>query len=233
MSRKKLVSTRPKSTDVFDVYLREDDEDRRSLRVSLVVAALVHLVLLWVTLPAMSGPEIPDAEEPNVIVLAQTPKWKKPPPPPPPDVQKEVLEIPMPDETPHDEEPIEFDVVIPEQLPVVTDPFDFDIPDAPPVKEPVGPVQVGGEIERPERLVNVEPRYPEIARKARIEGIVILEAVLSKDGSVKDLKVLRGQPFQLTEAALDAVKQWRYSVSTLNGKPVEVKMTVTVIFSLS
>lgn len=233
MSRKKLDSTRPKSTDVFDLYLREDDEDRRSLRVSLVVAALVHLVLLWVTLPAMSGPEIPDAEQPNVIQLAPTPKWKKPPPPPPPDVQREVREIPMPDETPHDEEPIEFDAAIPDPDPVLTDPFDFDIPDAPPVKEPVGPVLVGGDVDRPERIHYVDPVYPEIARRVRKEGIVILDAIIAKDGSVKDLKVLKGQPFQLTEAALDAVKQWRYSVSTLNGKPVEVKMTVTVVFRLS
>lgn len=221
------------STDVFDLYLREDDEDRRSLRISLFVAALVHIVLLSVTLPAMSGPVIPDAEEPDVILLSPTPRWKKPPPPPPPEHRQEAREVPMPDDTPDDPEPIVLDEVIPTPDPLMSDTLDLAIPDAPPPMEPEGPVLVGGEIERPERVHYVDPEYPEIARKVRKEGPVILEAIIAKDGRVKDLKVLKSQPFQLTEAALEAVRQWRYSVSTLNGKPVEVKMTVTVIFSLS
>ena len=226
-------STRPTSRDVFDVYLREDDEDRRSLRVSLVVAVIFHLALLWVTLPAMSGPEIPEAEKPKVVMLTPTPKWKKPPPQPPETPKQDVREIPMPDDTPHEEEQIVLDEPPPPVQDRTTDIIDLHIPDAPPIMEPDGPVIAGGEVERPERVHYVDPLYPEIARRARIDGTVILEAIIAKDGTVKDLKVLKGRPFQLTEAALAAVKQWRYSVSTLNGKPVEVKMTVTVIFNLS
>lgn len=224
-------SQRP--NDVFDLYLREDDEDRRSLRISLIVAGLVHLVLLSVTLPAMSGPEIPDAEEQTVFLVAPPPRWKKQPPPPPETQKQEVREIPMPDETPHDEEPIVLDEPDPIEEPVITDILDIDIPDAPPPMEPDGPVTAGGEVERPERVHYVDPTYPEIARKARIEGVVILEAIIAKDGSVKNVRVLKNLPFQLTEAAVRAVQQWRYTPSALNGKPVEVKMTVTVNFKLS
>lgn len=233
MSETKPDSTRPTSKDVFDLYLREDDEDRRSLRVSLVVAVIFHLALLWVTLPAMSGPEIPDAEAPKVIKLAHTPKWRKPPPPPPEAPPQDVREVPMPDDTPHEEERIVLDEAPPPKQDRTLDPLVLPIPEAPPVIESDEPLLAGGEIERPERVHYVDPLYPEIARKARIDGTVILEAIIAKDGSVKDLKVLKSLPFQLTESALDAVKQWRYTVSTLNGKPVEVKMTVTVIFNLS
>ncbi|MDA8020982.1 MAG: TonB family protein [Thermoanaerobaculia bacterium] len=221
------------SNDIFDVYLREDDEDRNSLRISLIVAGLVHLVLLSVTLPAMSGPEIPEPEEKTVFLVAPPPRWKKPPPPPPETQPQEVREIPMPDDTPDDPEPIVLDEPDPVEMPEISDTLDLAIPEAPPAMEPEGPVVVGGEIERPERVHYVDPVYPDIARRARVEGAVILEAIIAKDGTVRDLRVLKSRPFQLTEAALDAVKKWRYSVSTLNGKPVEVKMTVTVIFSLS
>lgn len=225
-------SSRSPSQDVFDLYLREDDEDRRSLRISLVVAALVHAALLWVTLPALSGPEIPEPEEQKVFVVAPPPRYQKPPPPTPERPQA-VREVPMPDDTPDDPEPIVFEEPAPVEPPEIPDPI-LPIPDAPPPPpEPQGPIQVGGEIERPERVHYVEPVYPEMARRVRKAGPVILQAVIAKDGSVKDLKVLRGLPFQLTEAALDAVRQWRYTPTALNGKPVEVKMTVTVIFELS
>lgn len=223
----------PRPPDVLDLYLREDDEDSRSLRISLVVAAVFHLVLLLVTLPAMSGPVIPEAEKPQVIQLAPTPRWKRPPPPKPPELREDVREVPMPDDTPDEDEPIRLEDPDPVPVPKTRDPLVLDIPDGPPIQEPDGPIAVGGEVERPERVHYVDPVYPEIARRVRHQGPVILEAVIAKDGTVKDLKVLKSLPFLLTESALDAVKQWRYSVSTLNGKPVEVKMTVTVIFKLS
>jgi protein TonB len=75
--------------------------------------------------------------------------------------------------------------------------------------------------------------YPAIARAAKVQGIVIIEAVIAKDGSVKDLKILRNGPLAaLDEAALDAVKQWKYSPTLLGGQPVEIVMSVTVNFTL-
>ncbi len=77
-----------------------------------------------------------------------------------------------------------------------------------------------------------KPIYPQIAQTAKIQGIVIIEATIAKDGSIKDAKVLRGQAL-LDQSALDAVRQWRYTPTMLNGVPVEVVMTVTVNFTLN
>ena len=77
----------------------------------------------------------------------------------------------------------------------------------------------------------VQPVYPPIARAARIQGDVILKAVISKDGEIQDLQLVSGHPM-LVPAAIDAVRQWRYRPYLLNGQPVEVETTITVIFSL-
>jgi len=77
----------------------------------------------------------------------------------------------------------------------------------------------------------VEPTYPQIARQARVQGVVILQAVIGKDGAIQNLHVVSGHPL-LTTAAMDAVKQWRYKPYILNGDPVEVDTTVEVRFNL-
>src|SRR5262250_3484568 len=78
----------------------------------------------------------------------------------------------------------------------------------------------------------VQPAYPPLARQARIQGQVLLQAQISKDGSIENLQLISGHPM-LTQAALDAVKQWKYKPYFLNGEPVEVETQITVIFSLS
>jgi periplasmic protein TonB len=78
----------------------------------------------------------------------------------------------------------------------------------------------------------VKPAYPPLARQARIQGAVVLQAVISKDGSIQGLRVVSGHPM-LTPAAMDAVKQWRYKPYFLNGEPVEVETQITVNFTLA
>jgi protein TonB len=78
----------------------------------------------------------------------------------------------------------------------------------------------------------VEPAYPALARAARVQGDVILQAIIDKDGNIKDLQLISGHPM-LVPSAIEAVKQWRYKPYQLNGSPVEVETTVTVIFRLS
>jgi periplasmic protein TonB len=78
----------------------------------------------------------------------------------------------------------------------------------------------------------VTPTYPALARQARIQGVVVLQALIGKDGGIQNLHVVSGHPM-LTGAALDAVKQWKYKPYYLNGEPVEVETTVNVNFSLS
>ena len=96
---------------------------------------------------------------------------------------------------------------------------------------PSGPVIVGGTIKPPARTRYVPPHYPDIARSARVEGVVIIEAIIGADGTVEQARVLRSKPF-LDEAALAAVRAWEYTPTLLNGRPVPVIMTVTVQFSL-
>ena len=106
------------------------------------------------------------------------------------------------------------------------------LPEAPPPPPPPqAPVRVGGNIKPPTKTRDVKPIYPAIAQSARVQGVVIIEATIGPDGKVKDAKVLRSIPL-LDQAALDAVKQWEFTPTLLNGVPVPVIMTVTVNFTL-
>jgi periplasmic protein TonB len=102
------------------------------------------------------------------------------------------------------------------------------LPDAPP-PPPVKAVRVGGDIHEPRRVRNVAPVYPDVAMKAHVEGIVIIEATIDAEGRVVDATILRSIPV-LDAAALEAVRQWVYTPTLLNGVPTPVIMTVTVTF---
>jgi protein TonB len=78
----------------------------------------------------------------------------------------------------------------------------------------------------------IAPQYPPLSRQARIQGTVVLQAVIGKDGTVQGLHVVSGHPM-LTQAAMEAVKQWRYRPYSLNGEPVEVDTQINVNFTLS
>jgi protein TonB len=104
-------------------------------------------------------------------------------------------------------------------------------PPPPPPPAPQQPVRIGGQISAPELLRRVEPVYPDIAVIAKVTGTVILEAVVATDGSVQTVKVLRPVKF-LDQAAIDAVKQWRYKPLVLNGIPTPFVLTVTLTFSI-
>lgn len=94
-----------------------------------------------------------------------------------------------------------------------------------------GPLRPGGDLQAPQKLRNVTPAYPELARQSRVQGVVVLECVIDPSGRVADVKVLRGHPL-LESAAADAVRQWVYTPTRLNGVPVAVLLTVTVRFTL-
>jgi len=78
----------------------------------------------------------------------------------------------------------------------------------------------------------VQPNYPPLARQARIQGSVLLQAEISKDGTIENLRLISGHPM-LAPAAIEAVKQWRYKPYILNGEPVEVETQITVNFTLA
>jgi len=99
------------------------------------------------------------------------------------------------------------------------------------VGEVEAPIRAVGEIKPPKLLKEVKPIYPEIARQARVEGVVIIEAVTDIYGRVAHVKVLRSIPL-LDQAAVDAVRQWVYEPMIINGRPRGVIFTVTVTFKL-
>jgi protein TonB len=104
------------------------------------------------------------------------------------------------------------------------------VPPPPPVVAR-GPVRVGGAITAPALVSRVEPVYPRLAVSANVQGVVILEAVVDREGRVENVEVLRSIPL-LDDAATAAVRQWRYSPLLLNGRPERFVLTVTVSFSL-
>ena len=95
---------------------------------------------------------------------------------------------------------------------------------------PTPPLPVGGQIKAPTKIKDVPPVYPLEAQRAGISGVVILEATIGEDGKVRQARVLRSIP-QLDQAAIDAVRQWEYTPTLINGVAVPILITVTVNFS--
>jgi TonB family protein len=104
---------------------------------------------------------------------------------------------------------------------------------APPLPRPLnGPIRVGGNVQAARIIKKVAPLYPKDARTAHISGTVRLHVIIDTDGGVNQLEVISGHPL-LQEAALDAVRQWIYQPTFLNGNPVEVDTTIDIIFTLN
>jgi len=103
---------------------------------------------------------------------------------------------------------------------------------APPRAQDQAPLRVGGSVRPPKKLKDVRPVYPESARLAGMQGISIVEAVIDANGLVSEAKVIRSLDEPLDSAAVDAVRQWEFTPTLLNGVPVPVIMTVTVNFTL-
>lgn len=177
----------------------------------------------------------------------------KPEEPPPPEAKK----IPIPDPEPRKPEPIvepdpeppppeppprhEEVVQIVQQPPRPEPPRELPTPDVavtipqgpPPEPEPTGPIRVGGDVKAPVKVNAPDPQYPDAARNARVEGVVIVEAIIDKQGRVKSTKIVKDLPMGLGDSAQRAIKTWRFKPATLNGKPVEVYYNLTVNFRLN
>ena len=111
-------------------------------------------------------------------------------------------------------------------------------PVAPPPPEPAAsqavyksPQRVGGDVQQANLLEHRTPVYPRLAIQTRVQGVVVLEAVITKEGNIESLRVVSGHIY-LVQAAVDAVRQWRYRPTLLNGEPVEVITTITVNFAI-
>ena len=96
----------------------------------------------------------------------------------------------------------------------------------------IKPVRVGGDVKAPELVHRVAPVYTPEAREERVQGVVIVEVIIDRNGNVSDVHVLKPLPYGLDQAAVDAVKQWKFRPGTLAGEPVEVFFNLTVNFRL-
>lgn len=234
---------------------------RRKQIVTVIGSTLAHATIVGLVLlvPLLYlADELPTPPDMLAFVVATPPP--PPPPPPPPAAQrraepvkpKAVLKaesaIAAPEEAPAE--------ILPERPVMLLEPefgeggveggvvggiaggiaggipmMPAPLPPPSPTPTPVKPIRIGGDIERPTLVQRVSPEYPQIAISAKKEGIVILEATVNADGLVSHVRVLRSEPL-LDKAAVDAVKQWRYSPLQLNGRAQSFILTVTVSFNL-
>lgn len=206
----------------------------------LLIAVVFHVFWLGVTIPTFSINVVPKTEK-KIIQVRQ---WTPPPPPKrdkPREVQVEKLKtvkVPIPDPTPDEPEPIQEPEPEPEpeDMPVLDPNAEYVLgaPEPPPSE---GPLIAGvGDVSVPVRIeaTAVQPEYPELARQAKVQGKVILQAVIFKDGSVGDIQVLQtpGEKLGFDEAAIAAVRQWKYKPALQNGRPVDVIFTIVIDFTL-
>jgi TonB family protein len=221
---------------VMEMVFNDAGSDKY-MRLAVCIALYLVLAMLW-----MPGFSFGDKVFTVNTEEAQPQKRKvlKPPPEKPLErVQtkdRKTKKMPMPDLTPEEPEPVVEPDPPPEPEILPTDDWEIGIPDAPP--EPQGDTiarvgQVG--VEPPVFTKKVTPDYPDKAVKIRLQGYVILEAILRKDGSVDDIKILRGLgkgKFGFEEAAAQALKAWQFLPGKVNGKPADVRMTLKIDFVL-
>ena len=208
--------------------------ERRIKWIAFGVAIALHIIALLFNFPSITT-SLAQKKPQQVIVV------RKYIPPPPKVERKQVIKkklarkVPIPDPTPDEPEPIrEPDPEIePDPLPDDVEIL-LGVPEPPPA-DAGGPLLAGvAGITNPVLIDKQRPNYPELARVARLEGTVILQAVVRRDGTVGELHVLRcTEPnMGFEEAAMDAVVQWLYEPATQDGRPVDVFFTVFVDFSL-
>jgi periplasmic protein TonB len=211
---------------------------------TLVFSICAHAVAFgaFIVAPLFATADLPDAHRPitfESIIPIDVPDVPVAPRPQPADTSTATQTIPTtePADLPPDNPPpasnpppdvvaggtgVPGDVLGPVGDPVIA-------PPPPQVRK--DPVPVGGNIRPPTRVAYVQPVYPQIALASRKEGTVILQAVIDEHGNVREVKVLRSIQL-LDDAAIQAVSQWKFTPTLLNGTPVPVVMTVTVAFAL-
>ncbi|HVS14031.1 MAG TPA: energy transducer TonB [Thermoanaerobaculia bacterium] len=220
------------------VVVEEQEEGSRGLVIAVIAAFLFHVGLFLVTLP--QAEPLPAVDGPRRVAYVVQPVRFRPPPKPsqPQQPRTQVREkkrlIPMPDPTPHEPEPepvAELAVNEDELLNLLPGVIPSD---APPSPGPPGeqPLRVGGDVSAPKKIFSPSPLYTEEARQGRIQGVVLLQAVIDAEGNVSTVDLIKGLPLGLSESAIDTVRTWRFEPARRNGVPVPVFFTLTVSFSL-
>ncbi len=208
-------------------------ESRTPQRVAVAVAVVLHALLFVIALPD-SGPRAFEPAQAQKVFAVKAVRFKPPPPARAEPVPKrKAKRIPVPDPTPDDPEPLVREEIRDAPRVEIDGFVDeiFPLPEAPRPSAPPGTMWVEGQVMAPVKQHAPRPGFTEEARQARIQGVVILRVVIDAMGNVGHVKVLKGLPAGLTEAAVEAVRQWRYQPATLHGEKVPVYMNLTVQFS--
>src|SRR5467141_167715 len=239
-----------------DMVISSPNPQKTNKPWTVVVSMIAQMIFLSILILI---PLIYTEALPKTMMATMLTAPPPPPPPPPPPVQTQVVHVKpqvhlmdagklvQPKAIPHDIK------IIKEDAPDVNAGMQGGVPGgvaggsmggviggviggmggAPPPPRPAQQrIRQGGSVQAALLVNKVTPVYPPLARQTRISGTVRLHAIISKGGAVQQLEVISGHPL-LVQAALDAVKQWRYRPTTLNGEPVEVDTTIDVIFSLN
>ena len=205
-------------------------KDKLSIRWMVVVSIIFHVFILYLIIPNTNATRKWQDPKHNFIKMK---RFVKPPPmEQKPEQQKKKIKQkrlvkPMPEMQMEELEPVTVD----DQFELIYNFEDFEFEDPDPI--PDRPVRVGGDIKSPVLVHRVNPEYPEVALRNRIEGIVYLEAVISRDGQVMDVRVTGTLNSFCDNAAIKAVRQWKFDPGTMNGTPVDVIMSLTVVFKIS
>lgn len=208
---------------------------RKRVRLAVALGLVIHAVLFVIVFPSTTSEPRQIGREQRLYVIRQV-RFKPPAAvqrPPVPQTSPKVKRIPIPDPTPDEPEPIESEAntITEVDFPEVGSGDIVSIPEGPPGPS-VSVYQIAGNVRPPEKIHSPDPVYPEEARMARIQGAVILQTIIDARGKVTDIRVLKGLPSGLTEAAVAAVSQWRFRPATLEGEPVAVHYLVTISFSV-
>ena len=210
------------------------EPERRVIFGALALALALHLASLLIPLPERTPPpEPPAGPQPPTIRQIDLPPPEPPPidPEPEPEPIEHRLPVPFIDDRPID--PVD------EERPPLTGPHGLTFV-APPIGDPVPPpppivIDEGTEGLTPPVLIQqVDPEYPRHAIQARVQGRVVLSAVINVEGEVVSLEVLSASrpDLGLSDAAIEAVSRWRYAPGTVSGRPVPVRLRVFVEFTL-
>jgi TonB family protein len=238
--------------DLVDPSITLGHKKQYTLPLSIGVHVLIVATLILV--PLLAPGALPAPASAAILAFVTLPSVASPPPPPAPPsalprsaeaepsltVVRTAAPVEAPSEltsernvTPSSELVAAVENAVGSAVGAIGLPGGFGPPPPPASKiaPPSAPVPVGGNVRAPTKVKDVRPIYPAIAQLVKVQGIVIVEATIGPTGKVQDAKVLQSQPL-LESAALDAVRQWEFTPTLLNGSPVPVVMTVTVEFRL-
>ncbi len=222
---------------VLQARVAEDLQARARLRWALVGAIATHSLLFAVHWPAVGAEPLPEVRREPVVARVERYVYERSVERPPRIPTRPGCEWPR---TPAFPEPLEREEVAPGDIRLLDFAMSLGEVPVPPLELSSGPntPEWDGAIVEPARPVILDPQkrfapepvYPRPALAAKVEGVVILECTIDCEGRVIDVTVLRPAPLGMTEAAVDAVRQWRFEPSYLNGRAVEVVFVLTVRF---